>query len=200
MDGGTSRKDRNNSSKEAMDFAVCGIIPLGRVEMKTVLGNFDLTIPLENGEIARWLLGWRDVWDNLRVKELFLWTCHRIDRLVGFLHKFAQQCPYYIHWSIVHHDTSYSPCLSMACSSCLAIPFSIYHDHLSMTRQWLLSSFTRLIYDLLRFAWSWLSYLVSIWNDCFFKIGLFILIIISINDLSCSICLINKKIVNREDL
>lgn len=48
-----SRKDRNNSSKEAMDFAVCGIIPLGRVEMKTVLGNFDLTIPLENGEIAR---------------------------------------------------------------------------------------------------------------------------------------------------
>lgn len=53
MDGGASRKDRNNSSKEAMDFAVCGIIPLGRVEMKTVLGNFGLTIPLENGEIAR---------------------------------------------------------------------------------------------------------------------------------------------------
>lgn len=31
-----------------MDFAVCGIIPLGRVEMKTVLGNFGLTIPFEN--------------------------------------------------------------------------------------------------------------------------------------------------------
>ena len=103
---GVSRKDRNNSSKEAMDFAVCGIIPLGRVEMKTVLGNFGLTISrLKMGEIAKRLFGWRDIWDNLRVKELFLWTCHKIDRLVGFLYdKFAQQCPYYIHWSIVHHD------------------------------------------------------------------------------------------------
>lgn len=90
----------------AMDFAVCGIIPLGRVEMKTVLGNFGLTISrLKMGEIAKRLFGWRDIWDNLRVKELFLWTCHKIDRLVGFLYdKFAQQCPYYIHWSIVHHD------------------------------------------------------------------------------------------------
>lgn len=145
---GVSRKDRNNSSKEAMDFAVCGIIPLGRVEMKTVLGNFGLTISrLKMGEIARRLLGWRDIWDNLRVKELFPWTCYKIDRLVRFLYKFVQQCPYYVYWSIVHHDRAILfVWVWLALVHVWQISFSTYLIiYQWLGRQWLFY-----------FIWSWL--------------------------------------------